>query len=58
MYDYEDQFWGQGGSYTVDKNGQRVRVEETRDHPEGNRPRETEPVAPAADVTTTPTAEV
>ena len=40
MDEYEDQFWGQGGSYTVDEHGQRVRVEATQDHPQGNRARE------------------
>ena len=36
-----DEFHGQGGSYIVE-NGVRRRVEEpTQDHPEGNRPRDT-----------------
>lgn len=35
-----DEFHGQGGSYIVE-NGARRRVEEsTKDHPEGNRPRD------------------
>ena len=49
MSDYDDEFWGQGGSYTVGKDGKRVRVEETLDHADGNRPREAEePAAPPA----------
>lgn len=36
-----DEFHGIGGSYVVDKDGIRRRVEEpTRDHPEGNAPRD------------------
>lgn len=35
-----DEFEGQGGAYEV-RDGKRVRVEEpTKDHPEGNRPRD------------------
>jgi hypothetical protein len=42
---------GQGGSYVI-QDGQRVLLERTRDHPDGNRPRDEngkpldEPVAP------------
>ena len=48
-----DEFHGQGGSYIVE-NGVRRRVEApTKDHPEGNRPRDAEgkplDVVPATD---------
>jgi hypothetical protein len=59
--DYQDEFAGQGGSYLVDKNGKRIRVEETRNHPQGNCAREAEPdpfAALSAPVTTTQPAEV
>ena len=39
----KDEFSGQGGSYVIDKDGKRMRVETpTQDHPEGNRPRDAE----------------
>lgn len=36
----DDEFRGVGGSYTVGRDGRRKRVEQTTDHPEGNRPRD------------------
>lgn len=36
----KDEFRGVGGSYVVGRDGTRKRVEETTDHPEGNRPRD------------------
>ena len=40
MSERQDEFHGQGGAYVV-RSGKRVRVEEpTKDHPEGNRPRD------------------
>lgn len=55
----QDPFSGQGGSYVVDKTGKRIRVEETTDHPEGNRAREIES-APEANLIeqATPSTEV
>lgn len=36
-----DEFHGQGGSYIVNADGKRERVQApTRDHPDGNRPRD------------------
>lgn len=44
-----ENYHGQGGSYTVDADGKKTQTEApTADHPEGNRPRDAEPVKPAA----------
>lgn len=44
-----EEFHGHGGSYTVDKYGNKVQTEApTGDHPEGNRARDAEPSEPAS----------
>ena len=53
-----DEFHGQGGAYVI-RDGKRVRVEEpTKDHPEGNRPRDKDgkPLDAAAEDKPTPPA--
>lgn len=46
--DMQDEFAGQGGSYVIEK-GNRKRVEQTLDHPDGHRAREAQ-VAQEVDV--------